>query len=255
MAYRIYCDFDGTIATRDVTDMLLEAFAAPGWLDIEAQWQAGLIGSADCMAREVALLHCSRPALDRLLDAVDIDPGFVGFVAFCRGHDIEPTIVSDGLDYAIRRILSRVGLGDLPVIANRLMFLAGDRHAMLSPHASPACHSRAGTCKCEAVRSTGGTETDSTILIGDGRSDYCAAGVVDLVLAKAGLRDHCRTNGIVHLPYRDFAEVTRLLAAWLPSLGATGLSGLSARACDGTFRGHEKPAVLFEARLSGPVLP
>ncbi|MDT3382392.1 MtnX-like HAD-IB family phosphatase, partial [Labrys neptuniae] len=255
MAYRIYCDFDGTIATSDVTDVLLEAFAAPGWRDIEAQWQAGLIGSAVCMARQVALLHCSRPALDHLLDAVDIDPGFVDFVAFCRDHDIEPIIVSDGLDYAIRRILSRVGLGDLPVIANRLMFLAEDRHAMLSPYASSACHSAAGTCKCEAVRSAGTAEAHTTILIGDGRSDYCAAGVVDLVFAKAGLREHCQANGIVHLPYADFAEVTRLLAERLPNLGAAGLADLPTHAPSGAFLGQEKQAALLEAGIPGRVLP
>src|SRR5580698_927831 len=121
MRYRIYCDFDGTIATSDVTDVLLEAFAAPGWRDIEAQWRAGLIGSADCMARQVALLHCSRPAFDRLLGAIEIDAGFPGFVAFCRRHDIVLTIVSDGLDYVVARNLARAGLDALPVAANRLM--------------------------------------------------------------------------------------------------------------------------------------
>lgn len=249
MAYRIFCDFDGTIASRDVTDMLLEAFAAPAWREIEAQWQAGLIGSADCMARQVALLSASRPALDRLIDTVEIDPGFSGFVAFCRDHDIELTVVSDGLDHAIARILARAGLGDLPVIANRLLFLPQDRHAMLSPHAWPGCRSAAGTCKCRVAGAGSEKDRRTTILIGDGRSDYCVAGIVDLVFAKAGLLDHCRANGITHLPYRDFAEITQLLAERLAGLETVELTA------DDAFFGREPPAASHRSGLPGPVLP
>jgi 2-hydroxy-3-keto-5-methylthiopentenyl-1-phosphate phosphatase len=225
MGHRIVCDFDGTIATSDVTDVLLEAFAAPGWYDIETQWRAGLIGSADCMARQVALLRCRRPAFDRLLDAIDIDPGFAGFVAFCRERNIVLNIVSDGLDYAVARILTRAGLDDLPIIANRLMFVAPDRYAMLSPHASPACRSGAGTCKCWAAGASDPQEPGAprtTILIGDGRSDFCAAGAADFVFAKNSLLGHCRANGISHLPYSNFSEITRLVSERFPDLGAFG---------------------------------
>jgi 2-hydroxy-3-keto-5-methylthiopentenyl-1-phosphate phosphatase len=254
MGYRIVCDFDGTIATSDVTDVLLEVFAAPGWYDIEAQWLTGLIGSADCMARQVALLRCSRVAIDRLLDAVDIDPGFAGFVAFCRERDIELTIVSDGLDYAVARILARAGLGDLSIIANRLMFVAHDRYAMLSPHASPACRSGAGTCKCRAA---GGADPEkpgdsrTTILIGDGRSDYCAAGAVDFVFAKSGLLGHCRANGISHLPYSNFFEIARLLSRHLPGLGASS----AILAGDEAFLDPEQHPGLNETGMCGPPPP
>ena len=100
-----------------------------------------------------------------------------------------------------------------------------------------------------------GLTVTTAILIGDGRSDYCAAGVVDLVFAKAGLREHCQANGIVHLPYADFAEVTRLLAERLPNLGAAGLADLPTHAPSGAFLGQEKQAALLEAGIPGRVLP
>jgi len=43
----VFLDFDGTITQRDATDVILEAYADPGWLRIEEEWKAGRIGSRD----------------------------------------------------------------------------------------------------------------------------------------------------------------------------------------------------------------
>ena len=110
MTHQIFCDFDGTISSCDVTDVLLEAFADPGWREIEAQWQAGTIGSAECMARQVALMHCTRDALDYALDSIVIDPGFADFVAFCRRIGASLTVVSDGLLYVVERVLASASI-------------------------------------------------------------------------------------------------------------------------------------------------
>jgi 2-hydroxy-3-keto-5-methylthiopentenyl-1-phosphate phosphatase len=213
MTYRILCDFDGTVTHGDVTDMLLESFAAPGWRDIEAQWQAGVIGSAACMERQVALLRCDRRALNAMLDTVQIDVGFPRFAARCLELEIPLTIVSDGLDYPIRRILSRDGLGDLPVIANRLMFLGDERYAMVSPHAVAGCRSAAGTCKCRAAGDA--AEGEQIVLIGDGRSDFCVAEAADVVFAKDELLSYCRLQGIKHVPFEHFAQLTDFLSTGL----------------------------------------
>ena len=50
MDWRVFCDFDGTIALEDVTDSILERFALDGWQDIELQRKNGRIGSRECMA-------------------------------------------------------------------------------------------------------------------------------------------------------------------------------------------------------------
>ncbi|PYS76594.1 MAG: phosphatase, partial [Acidobacteria bacterium] len=43
----LFLDFDGTISERDAIDAMLEAFAAPEWLAVEEEWQAGRIGSRE----------------------------------------------------------------------------------------------------------------------------------------------------------------------------------------------------------------
>jgi len=47
MQLSISCDFDGTITCADTVDAILEHFAMPAWLDVEAEWKAGKIGSRE----------------------------------------------------------------------------------------------------------------------------------------------------------------------------------------------------------------
>ena len=218
MTLRIYCDFDGTVALGDVTDILLETFAHPSWQAIETEWRSGQIGSATCMARQVELLFCTKETLDRKLDEVGVDPAFAAFAAFCKRIGAALTIVSDGLDYAIKRMLAKAGVDDLPIVANHLLFLGDGRHAMLSPYASADCSTAAGTCKCVIARR--GSIHDLRVLIGDGRSDFCVAEKVDFVLAKDRLLDHCRQARLPYAAFVDFSEAATLIGSWLqpPSL-------------------------------------
>src|SRR6478672_8492333 len=114
---RVYCDFDGTVSVQDATDVLLSRLADPEWQEVERLWQDGVIGSGECMRRQISLIRATPEQLDRVLDEVEIDPFFASFVDFCTAHCIPVTIVSDGVDYFIKRILGRRGLDRLPVIA------------------------------------------------------------------------------------------------------------------------------------------
>ena len=121
------------------------------------------------------------------------------------------TIVSDGLDYVIRRVLRNAGLADLPVRANRLELLGEGRYALSFPYAQEGCLSASGACKCALIRALRlpGTQT---ILVGDGASDFCAAReVADFVLAKDALLRQCRELALPHAAYTDFSDVQRLL--------------------------------------------
>lgn len=207
----VFCDFDGTIADRDVTDALLEAFALPQWREAEALWKDAVIGSGECMRLQVDLLRCTRREMDLLLDTVSIDPAFPDFVAACRGEGIPVTVVSDGIDYAIHRILGNYGLEDLPVYANRLGFRSNGLFRLDSPHASRACPWRSGTCKCALMRRLTGAGT-KTVLVGDGTSDVCAATqAARFVFAKDSLLRHCRAHNLPHAPYASFLDIRRQL--------------------------------------------
>lgn len=212
--WTILCDFDGTVSVEDITDSLLERFARPGWQTIEQAWRRGEIGSHDCMAEQVALLDASREEIDAHLDSMMIDRAFAAFVADVEDAGIPLAIVSDGLDYAIRRILDAHGLGRLPIIANRLE-AAGPRSWRLEfPHGSASCRIASGNCKCaSAARSRDGQRR--VLLIGDGASDFCVASEADLVFAKHRLIEHCRSAGIAYVPVASFADAIDLLPTLL----------------------------------------
>jgi 2-hydroxy-3-keto-5-methylthiopentenyl-1-phosphate phosphatase len=227
MRVNIICDFDGTIALEDVTDGLLERFADESWKDVEAQWLAGKIGSRDCMARQVSLIEADYERLNRYLDTVEIDPSFSSFVDTCKGfREIHLHVVSDGIDYAITRILNNNELSRLRVKANALVALPGNRYRLEFPHSKPDCNVQAGTCKCAIAqtRDEKARRADSTLLIGDGLSDVCLASRADFVFAKDRLLDHCRENSIPHLPFATFADVERQLGPVLAALDVTTAS-------------------------------
>lgn len=203
---RIHLDFDGTIASCDVTDLVLQHFAPPEWEEIEAAWKRCEIDAAECMSRQIALLECDRRSLNRLLDGVGVDPGFEQFVAWCRGKGIPLTIVSDGVDYFIRRILGRFGLADIPVFANRLVWKRG--RCSLSHPWRTKCIAGSGVCKCAVV----GPADDLLIYVGDGRSDQCVAPQANLLFAKDELAAFCRARGLPFLPFANFHDVRLALA-------------------------------------------
>ncbi|MEL4073009.1 MtnX-like HAD-IB family phosphatase [Ochrobactrum sp. GPK 3] len=212
----VYCDFDGTISTHDATDYVLSRLADPSWEEIEAQWAAGEIDSGACMRQQIALIDARRDELDAVLDEIEIDPGFIAFVAFCQSENLAVTIVSDGVDYFIRRILSRIGLDSLPVIANRFVVtehVGRDSYALLSPYADSGCRAASGVCKCRVL-----DVAVPRVYVGDGRSDFCVSDRPELIFAKKALADHCRNQNIPFIAYDGFHDVTRSLRGLLPAL-------------------------------------
>jgi 2-hydroxy-3-keto-5-methylthiopentenyl-1-phosphate phosphatase len=213
--WMVVCDFDGTISTVDVTDELLKAHADERWLDIEEEWKDGRIGSRECLSRQIDLLAASPADVDALADRITIDPHFKSFVDFCDAAGVPITIVSDGLDGVIERILFRHDLGHIPVFANALLATGRQSHRLVSPYFDGSCHAGAGTCKCAVIE---GLKEDlqgrKIMFVGDGRSDFCAARrMSDVVAAKSKLLTYMRGNGGPGaVPYDNFAEVKALLA-------------------------------------------
>jgi 2,3-diketo-5-methylthio-1-phosphopentane phosphatase len=216
MQFSISCDFDGTITLTDTVNALLQEFAEPEWLAIEEDWCAGKFGSRECLARQTKLLRIAPDTLDAYLDDVAFDPGVKAFFDDCFAHRIPVTVVSDGYDWAIRRVLSRIGVRGVPIVANRLVHVGVDRWTVLFPHMTQACGS--GVCKCAAANSKA-----TMVHIGDGRSDVCVSDLADLVFAKGHLLQSRRERGLESIGFERFSDLRPHLAdlgALLPATQA-----------------------------------
>ena len=102
----VFCDFDGTITQVDVTDQILTQLAHPSWREIEQEWMLGLIGSRECLERQIALVDAPVEELHSVIDGVAIDDEFSAFCRFARRRRIPLYILSDGFDEVIRRVLA-----------------------------------------------------------------------------------------------------------------------------------------------------
>jgi 2-hydroxy-3-keto-5-methylthiopentenyl-1-phosphate phosphatase len=211
LAREVLVDFDGTIAGDDPTDLLFEHFADPSWRIIEEAWQDGRISSRECMRRQVELLRVSPKALDEQIHGIRIDPGFDGFLQFCRSHGAEVKIVSDGFDRVVRAALASAGLA-VPFFANKLEWQGGDRWRLAFPHACSSCRVEAANCKCSHAQSP---YQHPWAVVGDGRSDFCMATHAKYVVAKGALADYCRRRRLPHATFSDFHDVTVALSARL----------------------------------------
>jgi len=204
-------DFDGTIAPTDTVDALLERFAEPEWRQIEEEWVRGGINSRQCMASQIALVRGERAELEEFLHSVDIDPSFEPFVRHVRQF-AELAVVSDGLDDPIRHALCRLGV-PFRIYANRMGFRPGGL-SLSFPYSDAACAVGSGVCKCAVARSINAGRGLPTVLIGDGRSDYCLARSADFVFAKGSLRRMCEAENIIHTPFETFGDVLTIVRRW-----------------------------------------
>ena len=214
----VFCDFDGTITPVDVTDQILAQLAHPSWREIEREWMLGLIGSRECLERQIALVDAPAEELHAVVDAVAIDSDFKSFCKFARKQRLPLYILSDGFDYVIRRVLKRAGAARYFRSGSNLFASAlrpeGRRLAPFFPHLPEPCAHGCATCKAELIRRLR-EDRQPVIFIGDGMSDRIAVEEADVVFAKRHLLAYCRENGIACHSFDSFKDIQAMLVKLL----------------------------------------
>ena len=212
----ILCDFDGTVTVCEVSTSLLDEFSGHRWRDADGDLLAGRMTLRETMEREFGLLRAPRRRMEAFVGRIHLRPGFAELVAEASARSAPLLIVSEGLDFYIAAILRHRGLS-VEYRTNHAVFSVrrtGGRPGGIvveHPYSSKGCD-RCGTCKkaqLEQFRDMG----CETVYIGDGISDRCPARHADVLFARNGLLDFCRSEGIRCLPYDDFHDVLGALRA------------------------------------------
>jgi 2-hydroxy-3-keto-5-methylthiopentenyl-1-phosphate phosphatase len=215
MGLRLFVDFDGTITRTDVGNALFARFGGTAATEAVKEYREGRRSAQECFRAEAQAMDGSSP--DEVYDFIDgqeIDPEFVKFAAWCRSTALPLTVVSDGLDLYVGRILGNAGLDGMLRYSNRASLTTshdriGARLELEFPFADAVC-TRCACCKRNIMLTHAG-EDDIICYIGDGFSDFCPVQYADVVFAKGELQSFCQTMNISYYPYSTFADVQRRL--------------------------------------------
>ncbi len=151
-----------------------------------------------------AIPSITRDELLKYVEQFSIDPYFPEFVRFCSDRDVPVTILTDGLDVYVERVLSNGGVGHVPIFANHAEFV--EKKLKVSfPYTDAEC-SICGSCKRNHMLNTSADE-DIIVYIGDGYSDRCAVRYADFVFAKGQLIKYCQQQNITFFAFNDFNDV------------------------------------------------
>jgi len=197
-----FIDFDGTITKQDVCSAMVTKFAKEGWEKINLQWEEGTLSTEECAQLTLELMDVEPEQLDVFFEKTEIDNTFIEFVAWAEHQEYPVSILSDGYDNYIKKVLTRYGL-EIPYYANHLEYEQGWRIKCL--HGDKDCQ-KCGVCKTELMQELVQPGYIS-IYIGDGYSDICPAEYADIVFAKDSLARLCREKGIPFHPYEDFCDI------------------------------------------------
>lgn len=204
----VFTDFDGTITTKDLGDELFiqhgkfepyHSQLLEGELLIEDYWKT--------LFRELNP-GTNEETVRQFAVGAEYDPYFKTFADFCRKESIPLKVVSDGFDAYIKPVLENMGLGDLPVACNEMIF-EDDGPIPSFPGASESCDCLCASCKRNSVLKEL-PEGHIIVFIGDGYSDFCAAAHADIIFAKKNLAAHCNEEKIPHHPFSNFFDVYRI---------------------------------------------
>ncbi len=204
---QIFCDFDGTITKEDTIKNFLNTFTGNRWLEIEKDWIDNKIGSLECLEKQLALVSSiSECELNEFIDTVEIDDYFYSFYQFVKQNNIDFYIISDGLDYFIKKILSANSIDDVSIHSNHLE-IVDNKMEVTFPNQNTACKRKSGTCKC-SIANKYKRANAMTVYIGDGLSDCCVSDSIDFILAKEDLLKYCKdTNKSNYKKFEDFGDV------------------------------------------------
>ncbi|MBC7262880.1 MAG: HAD-IB family phosphatase [Chloroflexi bacterium] len=207
----VLSDFDGTLATVDVTESIYQRFGGPGQRKYTEQWLRGEISTQQEYEGSFATIKARPEEIGSFVATLSLDPAFPEFLTLLKKKGYKFCIVSEGLRWYIEILLRKSGLQGLDIIAGDVRYENG-RYIFDFPYANPNCQTCGGlcaTCKRDIVLDFK-ARGYAVVFIGDGRNDRYVADVADAVLGKEILAKYCEREGIPYFRYDGFVDIIRL---------------------------------------------
>ena len=201
----VLTDFDDTAALENVAELLLNRFGDPTWQDVRRRFRSSELTLNEYQEITFRNILADRAIMqDYVKQNANLRPYFKELWEHCQEQDVPMAVVSQGLDFYIEALLEKDGLSQIPVHAVVTRFTPqGITYEYR--HARPG-RERLGNSKglvVDRYREQG----HYIIYIGDGLSDFEAAGKADLLFAHRTLAEECARTNIPFRPFTDFQGV------------------------------------------------
>ncbi|MEY2857425.1 MAG: hypothetical protein RLZZ74_1737 [Cyanobacteriota bacterium] len=209
----VFCDFDGTITTKDTFVTVLEKFAPetaaqilPAIYRREITLKAGIgktLGSIP--ARDY-------PAMIEFMTEQPVRPGLKDFIEFLNNATIPFVIISGGLIGMVKAVLEHQGLlNSVTAIYAGEVDTTGD---FLQPYSSISSDTEF-VAKAIAMNKYSAQEK---IAIGDSVTDINMSLAADVVFARDRLQHYLDLENKSYIQWHDFFEIRDyLVASWQDS--------------------------------------
>ena len=211
----IACDFDGTVTRQDTLVELLNRFGSANWTEIQERVVSGELSIREGLTEEMRSVRAGAEEVDQLLSSrVEMDPSFPPFLQKTRRKGIPLVILSGGFDLCVRTVFQQAGLWPVPLLANQIRPDEGFWQVDF-PHPSARC-TACGLCKGDSIRKWN-SQGYTTVFVGNGVTDRCAAQVAQMTFAKSELGSWCDDRRIPAVRYETFDDIQQELARreWL----------------------------------------
>jgi 2-hydroxy-3-keto-5-methylthiopentenyl-1-phosphate phosphatase len=207
----IQCDFDNTVTYKDISFLLLDAFAGAAWREHLEKYQEGKISVGEFNRLSFSMVKAGhQEMLDYIKDRVRLRPGFQEFAQFCREKGFRLVIVSNGLDFYIEEILKGLGLKDIEHHAAETRF---NQEGLKVRYVGADGTVLDRDFKLSWVKKFL-NEGYRVVYIGDGNSDFVPAQQCHHIFATASLLIHCQQNDVACTPFADFNDVIKAMELW-----------------------------------------
>jgi 2-hydroxy-3-keto-5-methylthiopentenyl-1-phosphate phosphatase len=204
----VFCDFDGTITTKDTFVSMLEKFAPEAAAQLFPAIFRREITLKAAMDKTLGSIPAQDyPALIEFVAQQPIRPGVKEFIEFLNDATIPFVVISGGLTGIVKAVLERQQL-----LSGVAAIYAGEVEttgAFLQPYSLISSDTEF-VAKAIAMAQYSAEEK---IAIGDSVTDINMSLAADLVFARDRLKQYLDEKNKPYIQWRDFFEIRDYLAA------------------------------------------
>ena len=204
----VQCDFDGTITEKDVSFLLLDAFADGNWRQLLEDYRGGKITVGAFNREAFAMVKADKQTLLNLIFAnkeVEIRTGFNELLSYCSKKSFKFVIVSNGLDFYIEAVLKNVSIDNIEIYAAQTQFTSDGLKVKYTGPDGRQLKDNFKDAYTELFLGRG----YRVVYIGNGISDFPPAKQAHHIFATGDLLTYCKEKNLSCTPFDDLNDVVR----------------------------------------------